>query len=53
MQKVEQILGANWADDSEGKKCKEIGETFEKILDVTPILEDWKADVTAVSKTFT
>ena len=38
MQKIEQILGPNWADDSEGKILKEIGDTFEKKLDVSKVI---------------
>lgn len=46
MAKVEQVLGSQWAEDTDGRKCKEIGDTFEKILDVTKVLTDWNSDIT-------
>jgi hypothetical protein len=46
MAKVEQALGTNWSEDSEGKKCKEIGDTFERILDISRVVQDWNSEVT-------
>ncbi|CAD8134930.1 unnamed protein product [Paramecium octaurelia] len=50
MQKVEQILGPQWAEDTDGKKCKEMGETFERILDSGPALEEWKQEINQHNK---
>lgn len=50
MAKVEQVLGSHWAEDPDGKRCKEIGETFEKILDVTKVVSDWNLDITKYKK---
>lgn len=36
----------------DGKKCKEIGDTFEKILDTTQTIEEWKVDIANHNKTF-
>lgn len=41
MAKVEQVLGSNWSEDPEGKKCKETGDTFDRILDVTKVTGDY------------
>ncbi len=43
-------MGNQWYEDPEGKKCKDIGDTFEKILDVTKILNDWNNDITNYKK---
>lgn len=45
MAKVEQVLGTNWSEDPEGKRCKDIGDTFERILDVSKVVADWHTDV--------
>ena len=50
MAKVEQVLGSHWAEDPDGKRCKEIGETFEKILDVSKVVTDWNLDITKYKK---
>jgi len=40
MERVETILGKNWSDHQEGKALKEIGDSFEKHLNVTAIAEN-------------
>lgn len=32
------MLGTNWSEDPEGRKCKEIGDTFDKILDTNKVV---------------
>ena len=39
------MLGSNWTEDPEGKKLKDIGDTFERILDVSKVVADWNSDV--------
>ena len=43
-------MGSNWWEDPEGRKCKEIGDTFEKILDVNRVVTEWNNDVNTYKK---
>lgn len=39
MERVETVLGENWANQAEGKELKELGENFEKHINVTIIAD--------------
>lgn len=45
MGKVQDILGAQWAQQTDGQKLYQLGEGFRKKLDTRPIFDDWLRDI--------
>ncbi|KAK3716178.1 dynein heavy chain [Vermiconidia calcicola] len=45
MGKVEDILGAKWAQHTDGQKLFQLGEGFRRKLDTKPIFDDWLRDI--------
>ena len=45
MGKVEDILGAKWAQHTDGQKLYNLGEGFRRKLDTKPIFDDWLRDI--------
>ena len=41
MERVENVLGADWSEHPEGRSLKETGEMFEKHLNVQPMCDTW------------
>jgi dynein heavy chain 1 len=50
MERVENVLGPQWAEHPEGKKLKEIGDMFEKHLNIQPIYDIWKEEILNFTK---
>ena len=45
MGKVEDILGAKWAQHTDGQKLYNLGEGFRRKLDTRPVFDDWLRDI--------
>ena len=45
MAKVEDILGAQWAQHTDGQKLHKLGEGFRRKLDTKPVFDDWLRDI--------
>lgn len=45
MSKIEDILGAKWAQHTEGQRLFALGERFRERLDTKPIFDDWLRDI--------
>ncbi|KAK4494288.1 hypothetical protein PRZ48_014586 [Zasmidium cellare] len=43
--KVEDILGPQWKQHTEGAKLNQLGEGFRRKLDTKPIVDDWLRDI--------
>lgn len=41
MERVENVLGADWSEHPEGKQLKDTGETFEKHLNTQSMCDNW------------
>lgn len=41
MQRVEAVLGKDWANHIEGKKLKQDGDSFRAKLNTNDLFEDW------------
>lgn len=50
LQRVENVLGKEWHEHSDGRKCKEIGEAFKQRLDVIPMVQNWTDKIQALLK---
>ncbi|QIW99025.1 hypothetical protein AMS68_004543 [Peltaster fructicola] len=45
MSKIEDILGAQWAQHTEGQRLFALGERFRERLDAQPIFDDWLREI--------
>ncbi|KAF2488243.1 dynein heavy chain, N-terminal region 2-domain-containing protein [Neohortaea acidophila] len=45
LSKVEDVLGVDWAEHTDGQKLFNLGEGFRKKLDTKPIFDDWLRDI--------
>ena len=46
MERVQDILGSDWQNTTEGSQLQEIAETFEKHLNNTQLIDNWNRDIT-------